>query len=163
MISSHEDFSIDAGLGENNPPNNVRGFKFPSTGDSKKNTMMDDLVDSVENMQKSVNQLAAVVGAVNQVTPSPALSVATTSRRSVDIDSLIAQKDRNNKSNSRKNNRNTKNRGGCLDMFYSLNNCRDISYIKPVNLTFFQFNFEPYNFRENIKSSKTKKTQATRG
>ena len=42
----------------------------------------------VENMQKSVNQLAAVVGAVNQVTPSPALSVATTSRRSVDIDSL---------------------------------------------------------------------------
>ena len=70
-----------------------------------------------EYMQKSVNQLAAVVGAVNQVTPSPVLSVATTSRRSVDIDSLIAQKDRNNKSNSRKNNRKTKNRGGCLDMF----------------------------------------------
>ena len=136
IISSHEDFSIDAGLGENNPPNNVRGFKFPSTGDSKKNTMMDDLVDSVENMQKSVNQLAAVVGAVNQVTPSPALSVATTSRRSVDIDSLIAQKDRNNKSKSRKNNRKTKNRGGCLDMFYSLNNCRDISYIASKSYIF---------------------------
>ena len=117
IISSHEDFSIDAGLGESNPSNNVRGFKFPSTEDSKKNKMIDHLVDSVENMQKSVNQLAAVVGVVNQVTPSPPLSLATTSRRSVDIDSLIAQKDRNNKSKSRKNNRKTKNRGGCLDMF----------------------------------------------
>ena len=79
---------------------------------------MDKLMSSVENIQKSVNQLAAAVA----VTPSPDLSIVTTSRRSVDIDSLIANRNEGSTSsntsrnNGRKSKKNStrKGKGCCL-------------------------------------------------
>ena len=87
-----------------------------------------------EGIEKSVEQLAAAVAvtkSIQNITPSPDLSIPTTSRRTVDIESLIASRNKNggstsetNKSKSngsttkrRKNNRRQKNKGGCLIYF----------------------------------------------
>ena len=90
-------------------------------------------MSSVENIQKSVNQLAAAVAVTNAVTPSPDSSVATTSRRSVDIESLIANKrgqgdtssskiKSGRKGGRKKKERKTRKNKGCfsLDLFLYL-------------------------------------------
>ena len=76
---------------------------------------MDHLMTSVENIQKSVNQLAAAVTVTknieDNVTPSPDESIPTTSRRSVDIDSLIANKKDDDEVKTKGSNKKRKNKG----------------------------------------------------
>ena len=57
----------------------------------------------MKNIQKSVAKLAAVVAVkpdTNAVTPAPDLTIATTSRRTVDISSLLANRKNNSEAES---------------------------------------------------------------
>ena len=114
---SGEDFSS----GSNGDENAVEDFGslINADTDSPKKSTLNQLMSSVENIQKSVNQLAAAVAVTksidNSVTPSPDSSVPTTSRRSVDIESLIANgksgRKGGRKKNGRKNSKSRKNKG----------------------------------------------------
>ena len=116
---SEEDFSKD--VDEDGAED--FGTLINASTDNQKKTTMDHLMTSVEEIQKSVNQLAAAVTVTKsldeEVTPAPELSTPTTSRRSVDIESLIANKKdaddseakTEGRSKNRKNNKKQKNKG----------------------------------------------------
>ena len=111
---SGENFSSDIDDQENGAED-FGSLINTSNEDTKKSTM-DHLMTSVENIQKSVNQLAAAVTVTknidDNVTPSPDASIPTTSRRSVDIESLIAnKKEDGTETKKTKNNKKHKNKG----------------------------------------------------
>ena len=90
-----EDFSLKDDVKDDSGAEDFGSLINASNEDANKSTM-DHLMTSVENIQKSVNQLAAAVTVTKNIeenaTPSPDVSIPTTSRRSVDIESLIATK-----------------------------------------------------------------------
>ena len=99
--TSGEDFSSDDSNDYDDNAAEDFGTLINVPTENPRKSTMDKLMSSVENIQKSVNQLAAAVA----VTPSPDLSIVTTSRRSVDIDSLIANRNEGStSSNSSQNN-----------------------------------------------------------
>ena len=116
---SGEDFSLDSN--DDDKAAEDFGTLIHGSTEGPRKTTVAQLMDSVENIQKSVNQLAAAVAvtkSIDNVTPAPDLSIATTSRRTVDIDSLIANKNekgfifpKSNATKRRKNRR--KNKGFC--------------------------------------------------
>ena len=114
---SEEDFEEDFSSNDDEDDSGAEDFGSlinASTEETKKTTM-DHLMTSVENIQKSVNQLAAAVTVTknieDNVTPSPDESIPTTSRRSVDIDSLIANKKDDDEVKTKGNNKKRKNEG----------------------------------------------------
>ena len=123
---SGENFSSDIDDQENGAED-FGSLINTSNEDTKKSTM-DHLMTSVENIQKSVNQLAAAVTVTknidDNVTPSPDASIPTTSRRSVDIESLIAnKKDDDSETKKGKNNKKHKNKG--LDAWLETNDINE--------------------------------------
>ena len=127
---SEEDFKEDFSSNADEDDNGAEDFGSlinASTEETKK-TAMDHLMTSVENIQKSVNQLAAAVTVTknidDNVTPSPDESIPTTSRRSVDIDSLIAKKKDDDEIKTKGNNKKRKNKGlrsrNALSMFFNV-------------------------------------------
>ena len=126
---SGEDYSSDSSDDDNAAED--FGVLIGSSTEGPRKSTVAELMNSVENIQKSVNQLAAAVAvtkSLENVTPFPDLSIATTSRRTVDIDSLIANKNKkggfssiitrskgnSNATKRRKNSSRRKNQGCCL-------------------------------------------------
>ena len=114
---SEEDFEEDFSSNDDEDNSGAEDFGSlinASTEETKK-TPMDHLMTSVENIQKSVNQLAAAVTVTknieDNVTPSPNESIPTTSRRSVDIDSLIANKKDDKEVKTERNDKKRKSKG----------------------------------------------------
>ena len=114
---SEENFEEDFSSNDDEDDSGAENFGSlinASTEETKK-TAMDHLMTSVENIQKSVNQLAAAVTVTknieDNVTPSPNESIPTTSRRSVDIDSLIANKKDDKEVKTERNDKKRKSKG----------------------------------------------------
>ena len=123
---SEEDFEEDFSSNDDEDDSGAEDFGSlinASTEETKK-TPMDHLMTSVENIQKSVNQLAAAVTVTknieDNVTPSPNESIPTTSRRSVDIDSLIANKNDDKEAKTERNDKKRKSKGLRSRIFLSL-------------------------------------------
>ena len=123
---SGEDFSSNVDDQENGAED--FGSLINASNEDKKKSTMDHLMTSVENIQKSVNQLAAAVTVTknidDNVTPSPDASIPTTSRRSVDIESLIANK-KEDDSETKKGKNNKKHRNKGLDAWLKTNDIND--------------------------------------